>query len=74
MEPTVTQPEGESKASGLHLSWVGRQLDMPILVAFSLEPPEERSWRWKAGLQPAWWGPGGGETDQGIVMLHSRAL
>lgn len=42
-EPAVIQPEGESRASGLHLSWVGRQLDLLTSVALSLELPEERS-------------------------------
>ena len=37
----MIQPEGESKASGLHLSWVGRQLDLLTLVALSLELPED---------------------------------
>lgn len=38
----MIEPEDENKASGLYLSWVGRQLDLLTLVTLSLEPPEER--------------------------------
>lgn len=65
-EPTVIQPEGESKASGLHLSWVGRQLD--LLMALSLEPPEECSGGGRQGYSQR---DGGGEGGYRSRHLHA---
>lgn len=69
----MIQLEGESKASGLHLSWEGRQLDLLTLVVLSLEMPEERSGGGRQGYSQRGGGREG-DTDQGIIMLPLRAL
>lgn len=64
----MIEPEGENKASGLHLSWVGRQLDLLTLVSLSLEPPEECSGGGRQGYSQQ--GGGQGDTNQGILTLR----